>query len=59
LHEPVSVKSVLIQGFVIALANWGIYLLNQSAVSKSLEPRERELEALLSSLDEVPSSDHG
>jgi hypothetical protein len=55
----VSVKSVLIQGFVMALLNWGIYWLNQAAVRKSLEPRERELEALLSSLDEVPSSDHG
>jgi hypothetical protein len=59
LHEAVSVKSVLIQGFVMALLNWGIYWLNQAAVRKSLEPRERELEALLCSLDEVPSSDHG
>jgi hypothetical protein len=59
LHEPVSVKSVLIQGFVIALVNWVIYRLNQSAVSKSLEPRERELEALLAKLDEAPSSDDG
>jgi hypothetical protein len=53
LHEYVFVQAVLVQGFVMALLNWGIYWLNQAAVRKTLEPRERELEALLCSLDDV------
>jgi hypothetical protein len=57
LHGAGSVRSVLIQGGVIALINWGIYRMNQSAVKKYLEPRQQELEELLSSFDEgsVPS----
>ncbi len=59
LHGPVSLRSVLIEGGVVALVNWGIYRMNQSAVRKSLEPRQRELEELLSSLDEVPVTNEG
>ncbi len=33
---------------------WGVYWLNQFAVRKGLEPRRRELEALLASLREDP-----
>jgi hypothetical protein len=34
------------------LLYWGIYWINQLAVRKSLEPRRKELESLLASLDE-------
>jgi CubicO group peptidase (beta-lactamase class C family) len=36
----------------VALVDWGIYWLNQTAVRNELEPRRRELQALLASLDE-------
>ncbi|NQU09940.1 hypothetical protein HQ590_04050 [bacterium] len=35
---------------VAALIDWGVYLLNQRAVKKELEPRRQELEALLQGL---------
>ena len=41
--------------FVVLVA-WFIYWLNQFAVRKTLEPRRRELQALLGSLDEAGES---
>jgi Na+/proline symporter len=43
---------------IVVLIYWGIYRLNQFAVHKSLEPRKRELEALLSDTGEpVPPTE--
>jgi hypothetical protein len=41
---------------ICGLLTYGIYLLNRYAVKKSLEPRQRELESLLASIDEPDSS---
>jgi hypothetical protein len=41
---------VFVVGFC-ALISWGVYWLNQYAVRRQLEPRRRELEALLASLE--------
>jgi hypothetical protein len=36
---------------IFALVDWGVYKLNQYAVRKTLQPRQRELEALLNGLE--------
>jgi hypothetical protein len=46
------VIAALVGTLVVALLYWGIYWVNQFAVRKSLEPRRKELEALLASLNE-------
>ena len=51
LHGERTMTGVLVSALVIGLVNWLIYRLNQSAVREGLEPRQRELETLLSSLD--------
>ena len=51
LHGAPTTTGVLLSALVIGLVNWLIYLLNQSAVREGLEPRQRELETLLSNLD--------
>jgi hypothetical protein len=48
LPEPEFVAIAL----VFALVDWFIYWLNQYAVRKELEPRRKELQTLLSSLNE-------
>lgn len=51
LHSDRTVTGVLVSALVIGVVNWLIYRLNQSAVREGLQPRQRELETLLSSLD--------
>jgi hypothetical protein len=47
-----AVLGAVVSALVVALLYWGIYWVNQFAVRKSLEPRRRELETLLASLNE-------
>lgn len=47
-----SVFMSVAMGLGCVLLYWGIYLLNQYAVRKGLEPRRQELEALLASINQ-------
>lgn len=47
-----AVMGALLGALLVGVLYWGIYWLNRVAVRKSLEPRRRELEELLASLDE-------
>ncbi len=47
---PIALLVVAAVGLICALTFWAVYLLNQHAVKKTLEPRRDELEALLNSL---------
>ena len=49
-----ALLGALVGALILGLLYWGIYWVNQFAVRKSLEPRRRELETLLASLNEKP-----
>lgn len=46
-HVAANLITLSVYGLFCVLLYWGVYWINQFAVRKSLEPRRRELEALL------------